>query len=166
MPARPLPDTAASPAYMTVAAHVRQLGMSRGRFYELVSEGFFLPPIFLTASRRPTYTRVMAERNLLAMTIGLGVNGQPKVFNRTRRANGERADTGHRPSRQQNDRQRHSNGQLGQLVASLRSLGIDGASDEQVGQAVAELFPDGMSDLAEGDVIRAVYRHLRRSGTA
>lgn len=166
MPPRSLPETAASPAYMTVAAHVRQLGISRGRFYELVSEGFFLPPIFLTATRRPTYTATMAERNMLAMTIGLGVNGQPKVFNRTRSQNGDRAEAGPRAAERSNGRQRQSNGQLGQLVASLRSLGIDGVSDEQVGQAVADVFPDGRSGLAEGDVIRAVYRHLRRSGTA
>ena len=161
MPTRSTAETSNVPAYMSVAAHVRQLNMSRGRFYELVAEGFFLRPIFLTANRRPAYTAKMAERNILAKTAGIGMNGEPRVFNR--RHDGEQVEQ--RQSRS-NGRQRQSSGPLGHLVASLRSLGIEAVSEEQVSQAVAELFPDGIGDCEQGNVIRAVFRHLRRSGTA
>ena len=161
MPARSIPETSNSPAYMSVAAHVRQLEMSRGRFYELVAEGFFLRPIFLTANRRPAYTADMAERNVLAKTAGIGLNGEPRVFNR--RHNGEQVE---RRRGRSNGRRRQSDGHLGHLVASLRSLGVEAVSDEQVAQVVTELFPEGTGECDDGDVIRAVFRHLRRSGTA
>ena len=161
MPARSTTDTTNGSAYMSVSAHVRQLDLSRGRFYELVAEGFFLLPIFLTANKRPAYTARMAERNLLAKNIGIGMNGEPRVFNR--RHDGDQVE---RRRGRSNGRQRQSDGPLGHLVASLRSLGIEAVSEAQVAQAVAELFPEGIGDCDQGDVIRAVFRHLRRSGNA
>ena len=165
MPAKSMTDTSDAPAYMTVSAHIRQLGMSRGRFYQLVGDGFFLPPIFLRSNKRPAYTADIAQKNMLAKTMGIGINGQPRVFN-SRRQDNEQTNVQARSPRRSNGRQRRSNDQLGHVVASLRSLGIEAASEDQVAWIIADLFPQGTQNCDESEVIRAVFRHLRRSGTA
>ena len=145
----PQTRTEIAPSYMSVSAHVEQLEMSRQRFYELVADGFFLPPIFLLSTKRPAYTSSMAEHNRLAKMTGIGaVNGQPRVFYRPRRngdngsvTNGRRAAT---------PRQFSSQDRCSELLAALTSLGLQGITQEEVTQAVTELFPSGTAGIQKG----------------
>lgn len=152
------------PAYMTVSAHIRQLGLSRGRFYTLLAAGFFLPPVYLLANRRPVYTAEIAERNVVAKAVGIGaVTGEPRVFYRSRRQTAESATAAQpRRSRRAAGRERRTESPTRSIVAAVRNLGIEGVDDDAVAQIMNDLFPAGTDGMAEGDIIRAVYRRLRQ----
>lgn len=163
MPARSSSENLLEREVISVREMAERLGLSRGRFYELVEEGFFLPPIFLLSNRRPAYAAEMARRNEIAKMVGIGVNGAPKVFYRRRetpatQSSGPRSSSNARSTRRED--------RLTPIKRALVSLGLSNVADEQVAAAVAELFPSGLDELEEGDVIRAVFRHLRRSGVA
>jgi hypothetical protein len=52
--------------------------------------------------------------------------------------------------------------QFGDLVAGLKSLGLTAVNAEEVRSAVAVVFPNGITGLDGGQVIRAVFLHLKR----
>ncbi len=53
-----------------------------------------------------------------------------------------------------------------EIVAGLHGLGLLTATGLQVADAVVELFPHGTQGADPGDVIRAVFLHLRGKNTA
>ena len=88
--------------------------------------------------------------------MGIGaLKSEPRVFYRPRR----------KKERQPRKNSRHvsSQGQLEGILASLTSLGLQGVTEGKVAEAVSELFPEGTNGIDDGDVIRAIYRHLRQS---
>ena len=149
--------------YMSVTEMAERLGMSRSNLYALIDKGVFLSPIYLTANRQPFYPRHMVERNLLVRNTGLGINGQPIKFYRRR---GIPASTQrHRITNGSNGRRRarnQSSGVLASLVNDLKALGLTSVTEDSAGVALTEMFPGGTAGVAEGDVIRAVFRRLRR----
>ena len=156
-----------TPAYMTVSAHIRQLGLSRARYYDLLAEGFFLPPVYLVSNRRPLYTAEIAERNVLAKAVGIGaVTGEPRVFYAPRRGEGTAGSAPPRRPRRSSSSGRRSQIDIGSIVAALGSLGMQGVQEDSVAQVVTDLFPGGTNGMQEGDVIRAVFRRLRQGQTA
>lgn len=171
-----MPDaTSTSAAAISVSAMARQVGLSRARFYDLIQDGFFVAPVCLIGNKRSVYFASMVERNMLAKQTGIGCNGEIRVFNvasssstsdessrgtttpRTRRR--RRVSTN---SSQSND----ADGLVQRLVHAQRQLGLTDVTTERVSQAVALVCPDGTADIAEADLIRAVYRRLRGSNDA
>ena len=70
------------PEYISCSHMARLLNLSRSRFYMLISpeEGIFLPPIYNVETRRPYYTRAMAQTNLECKRRNQGVNGKMCMF--------------------------------------------------------------------------------------
>ena len=54
------------PEAISVAEMARRLQISRSRLYQLITEGFFLPPIYDIESRRPFYYGQMIQKNIEA----------------------------------------------------------------------------------------------------
>jgi hypothetical protein len=150
---------------MSVSAHVEQLAMSRSRFYELVYEGFFLPPVYLLANRQPFYMTDVAERNRLAKETGIGVDGQVKVFYRRRRDASPVASKASKPKRDKRNA-KGTGGLCAEVTAAVKSLGMTSITEEAVAEVISTLWPAGPADTDEGDIIRAVFQQLRRSGSA
>ena len=151
------------PAYMTVSAHIRQLGLSRARFYVLMGNGFFIPPVYLLVNRRPVYTPEMAEKNALAKAVGIGVvSGEARVFYQPRRDRPSTDTAGPRRSRRSLSPGRRSQNDIGSIVAALGSLGLQGVEEDVVAQIITDLFPEGTGNVENGDVIRAVFRRVRQ----
>jgi hypothetical protein len=67
--------------FVTVADMVAQLEMSRTRYYQLVKQRVFLPPVYNMRTRRPICTRSIVERNLLVRKTHVGIDGNPVLFN-------------------------------------------------------------------------------------
>lgn len=147
-------------ALISLSEMAEQLGMSRGHFYTMVEEGFFLSPIFLIRNKRPCFTAEMAERNRLAKEFGIGVDGSTRIFYRRRRA--EIGAAGPVQATSSSRRRQTAGNQFTEMVGTLAALGLTATSD-QVALAVADLFPQGVETFEESDVIRAIFRHLRRS---
>lgn len=146
-------------AAVSVSQMARMLGMSRASFYEHVRRGSFLAPVYSVGTRRPIYTTEMQQQNLEVKATQMGVNGEFVLFyERQPRAERER------PS--QRRRSAHSGIVPSEFRRRLEGLGLAGLTDARVEQAVASCFPQGAAGVPESDVLRVVYRFLRRSDPA
>src|SRR3954471_18232790 len=75
-----LPSSAKSVVTVSEMADLCQL--SRSRFYDLIEAGVFPKPVHHPSSKRPMYNRDMQEKCLEIRETGIGMNGQPVLFNR------------------------------------------------------------------------------------
>lgn len=135
----------------SVAEMCRQLGMSRSQFYLHIKRGTFHEPQRLS-NGRPFFTASQVEDNLKAREMGVGVNGEYVLFY---------------------ERKPKDDSELGEdkiktdisaLVQGLKSLGLT-VSNEQAEAAVEACYPKGIAGIDETDILRSVFRHLKRSGS-
>ena len=133
-------------AVASVSAVCRQLGMSRSQFYLHVSRGTFHTPLRLSSNQRPYFTASMVEDILKARETGIGVNNEYVLFYERR------------PMQEPAGAKDHS-----MLIQGLERLGLTGVTVHQVEAAFAVCFPKGGQGTNESDVLRTVFRHLKRS---
>jgi hypothetical protein len=93
----------------------------------------------------------MVEDNLTARETGIGVSGEYVIFYERQPKDDEL------PAKK--PRSNHS-----ALIQGLKSLGVAAVTSEQVESALATCFPNGTNGHDETAVLRAVFRHLKRSG--
>jgi hypothetical protein len=144
-----LPSSAKSVVTVSEMADLCQL--SRSRFYDLIEAGVFPKPVLHPSSKRPMYDRDMQEKCLEIRETGIGANGQPVLFNRKpkkgslllpRRKAGEK-----KPD--------HAD-----LLDALKGLGLT-TTPQAVHEAVAALYPNGVTGIDQGDLVRKVFLHLQ-----
>lgn len=138
-------------AVITVSSMCRKLGMSRSQFYWHTKRGTFHVPLILPSNKRPYFTASMVEDNLKARETGIGVNGEYVLFY-------ERLPTVTKIEAKK-PKANHS-----ALLEGLASLGLTGITNEQIEAALAANFPKGTADQDEANVLRIVFRHLKRAG--
>lgn len=136
-------------AAVSVSAVCRQLKMSRSQFYLHVDRGTFHAPLRLPSNQRPYYTASMVEDILRARESGIGCNKEYVLFY-------DRKPT----SQESSGNKDHSS-----LIDGLKNLGLTGVTNQQVESAFAACYPKG-SQGQESDVLRTIFRHLKRSGSA
>jgi hypothetical protein len=142
-------------AAVTVAEMARMVGLSRARFYQLQKKGMFPPPSVNPSTKRPFYDQDAQKVCLEVRRKNVGVNGQVALFYARR--------LGITPTKPTPRKSRASPKQQPQsaLVEAVKSLGL-AVTPADVEQAVKELFPGGVSGKEEGEVIRAIFLHLKR----
>lgn len=139
---------------VSVSEMARMVGLSRARFYQLVSEGVFPSPIYDLSTRRPFYDEEMQQTCLDVKRRNCGVNGKPVLFYASRHPlNGQ-------PRRPAKPKAKPTNNHA-DLIESLACLGLT-ANGQQVDAAVKQCFPEGIQKLESGEVVRAVFLHLKR----
>jgi predicted DNA-binding transcriptional regulator AlpA len=132
----------------------RLLKMSRSQFYTHIRKGTFHSPLKLP-NGRPYYNASMVEDNLKAREMGVGVNGQYVIFYER----GEPSGTGPiKPTAKPKV-------DCTELIDTLSSLGLTGLTVAVVEKAVTECYPKGTEGHDEHDILRTVFRHVKRSGT-
>jgi hypothetical protein len=147
-------------AAVSVSEMARLVGLSRARFYDLIGSAFPWP-VYNLSNRRPVYTRELQGICLEIKRRGLGFDGQPIVFNTKRHCPSDRS----RPTRRAVE-QVPSGGRHAHLLNSLRALGLTSIKEEQVEAALMTVFPDGVDGKDQGQIIRAVFLHLRQQSGA
>jgi len=125
--------------------------MSRSQFYWHVKKGTFHAPLRLASNNRPYFTASMVEDNQKARETGIGVDGEYVIFYERQAREGKQPET--------NSRSSHPS-----LIQGLKSLGLSAVTTEQMQSALAACFPKGTNGHDETAVLRAVFRHLKRSG--
>lgn len=148
-------------AVVTVAEMARMCGLSRSRFYQLVEAGVFPPPVYGVATRRPMYDEGQQRTCLEVRRRNCGVNGRPVLFY----ARGHRPAPAARPATATAAKPKPAPAAHADLLAGLAALGLP-ATAGQVGAAVASLFPAGAAGADPGEVLRAVFLHLKRQNPA
>ena len=145
---------------VSVTEMARMLSLSRARLYGLVKEGVFCPPVYHLRSRRPFYPREIQAQNLAIRRNNVGANGEVVLFY-SRRTAAVAPMSRARPPRRRKSRT-HGGSRYAEVVAALRQLGLSTSSTD-VAEAVGVLYPDGIDEAETGEIIRAVFRHLRQS---
>jgi len=135
---------------VSVAEMARLVGLSRSRFYQLIGSAFPYP-VYAVATRRPFYPAELQEICLEVRRRNCGNDGKPILFHRC-----GKEPSIPKPSKRKAtpDDSRHK-----ELLAGLRSLGMVGVTTEQVVAAMKSLHVSGKND---GEVLRAVFLHLKR----
>jgi hypothetical protein len=142
-------------AAVTVTEMSKLVGLSRARFYELVKEGVFPPPVYSVRTRRPIYVEDLQKVCLDVRHRNCGVNGRPVLFYSARTSSPARPRKIVTPTREQ----------YPDVAAAVRALGLTATSDE-VTKAVKSLYPNGLVGVGQSEVIRAVFLHLQRRDRA
>ena len=137
-------------AAVSVAEMCRLLRMSRSQFYLHVKRGTFHEPQRL-GNGRPFFTASQVEDNIKARELGVGMNGQYVLFY-DRKPKGESETAEDKPK-----------ADISGLVQGLKSLGLT-VTTQQAEAAVAACYPRGTAGIEETDILRTVFRHLKRSG--
>lgn len=138
-------------AVVSVAQMCRLLRMSRSQYYVHAKKGTFHTPLRLASNDRPYFTASMVEDNLRARETGVGVNGEYVIFY-------ERQTATTKPGAKK------TKVDYAPLLEGVRRLGIADVTTEQIAVALEACFPKGTGGEDETDVLRAVFRHLKRSG--
>lgn len=140
-------------AAVTVTEMARMVGLSRARFYQLVNEGVFPPPVYCVRTRRPIYVEDLQKVCLEVRQRHCGVNGRLVLFYSARATVPARPRKAVTPTRYPD------------VLAAVRALGLAATGDE-VAQAVKSLYPNGLGGVGQPEVIRAVFLHFQRRDRA
>ena len=150
-----LQDSVTSAASITDVS--RMVGLSRARFYQLIKAGVFPPPVYAIHSRRPYYTDQMQTVCVNIRKQNMGLNGQPILFYARKAPFAKKMKSSPRSSNK-NKQPSRWNG----ILEGLKSLGLGGIESEQIEAIIRTNYPSGISDIAEGEVLRTCYRNLRQ----
>ena len=136
---------------ISIADMARLVGLSRARFYQLMGTTFPLPRYYLS-TRRPFYDQILQNSCLEVRRRNCGIDGKPILFY------AKRVSTNpiQKPKKKVKDES------FSEVFDGLKSLGLTTATMPQVASAVKELFPSGVENVSRGQVLRAVFLHLKR----
>jgi hypothetical protein len=141
-------------AVVSMSGMASMVGLSRARFYQLVGTTFPWP-IYDVATRRPFYPEELQEVCLEVRRRNCGIDGKPVLFYSRRPAT-----TVH--VRQPNKAKPLKDDRHADLIDGLNALGLVNVTVAQVAEAVKQLYPQGMPGSVDGEVLRAVFLHLKR----
>lgn len=139
-----------SKAVVSVVEMSSMVGLSKSRFYALIQAGILPAPVRNESCKRPVFDLELQQRCLDIRRTGIAANGEPVLFNQKHKKSGHKA----RKSRQQ-PASDHA-----EMVEALKSLGLTTTAGA-VQAALDELYPDGHSEIDEGETIRRVFLHLQ-----
>ncbi|MBD3672759.1 MAG: hypothetical protein HUJ26_04460 [Planctomycetaceae bacterium] len=145
---------------VTVSEMARMVGLSRSRFYQL--QGTAFPhPVYDPQTRRPFYTAEQQQVCLEVLRRNCGIDGKPILFY----ASGPKPAAVRRKNRKSKVKTEKATSRNSTVVEGVKSLGMNSVSARQVEQTIRKLFPDGTSNVEQGEVIRAVFVALMRQNS-
>ncbi len=144
----PVPEPSAK-AVVSVSEMAEMCQISRSRWYELVDAGVFPKPVQIPSSKRPVYDRNLQQKCLEIRATGIALSGSPVSFNR-------KPEQKHKVQRPARLPDQH----IEPILDAVKALGLN-TTPQAVKDAITYLFPNGIDDLDQGDVIRKVFLHLQ-----
>lgn len=138
---------------VSVSDMAKMVGLSRARFYQLVGSAF-PHPLYDVVTRRPFYSEELQQVCMDVRRRNLGIDGRPLLFYARRRRTVSRPRPVGVPTPKAEDK-------LGPVIAGINALGLS-ATAMQVELAIAAIFPSGINGTATGEIVRAVFLHLRK----
>jgi DNA-binding transcriptional MerR regulator len=149
-----------SRAGVSVSEMARMVGLSRQRFRQLVQAGVFPQPRRDEASGRPYYDEPTQQQCLEVRRRNRGVNGQVVLFYARRLGTAPARTKAPKPKLEVKGKD------VAALVDGLNALGLTTATAAEVQRITEELFPRGTAGIDQGEVLRAVFLHLKRQNPA
>jgi hypothetical protein len=143
-------------AGVSISDMARIVGLSRQRFHQLMKSGVFPQPLRDEVTGRPYYDESGQAQCLEVRRRNCGVNGKVVLFYARRQPV---AVPSPRPKvARPAPTERHDD-----VLDGVRALGLAQATTAQVGETIKQLFPKGTAGVDLGEVIRAVFLHLRQN---
>jgi hypothetical protein len=136
---------------------IRMLELSRARFYQLLKQGIFPPPVFDLRTRRPFYSLELQQICLEVRESNIGFNGSYALFYRPRTDK-------QNISKKSESKNKNNNSAHQELTETLKRMGLD-VNAPQVGSAIQNLFPDGTDTADSGIVIRELFRFFKKGAS-
>lgn len=152
--------TETTPSVVSLSAMATLCKLSRSRFYQLIEEGIMPPPAYDLHTRRPLYPKELQDMCLQVRSSNIGINGRYILFY------GDTQASANTPSRRASRRTSTANGSFTSLKEGLLALGLTNLTDQKIKDAVKAAYPNGTTGVDEGEVLRAVFRVLRRQHAA
>jgi hypothetical protein len=146
-------------AAVTVAEMARMVGLSRSRFYQLIGTAFPQPER-QPGTGRPVYTEQLQQVCLEVRRRNCGIDGKPVLFYARRLGTAPAKPEAAKPKLGPEGKD------VSALVDGLNALGLTTATAAQVQEVTQELYPKGTAGLDQGEVLRAVFLHLKRQNSA
>lgn len=147
---------------VSITEMAKMLCLSRSRCYQLIEEGIFFPPVYDTETHRPFFPPEIQTKNLEIRRRNQGANGKPILFY-ARRFAMEPVIKKMPVKKATLKTQKDSINE--RLMSDLKALGIDCPNPVHIESALKENFPTGIKDIDESEVLRCVYRFLRRQNS-
>ena len=144
-----------SKSIVSVSEMARMVGLSRQRFHQL--RGTTFPePDYNPETKRPYYDLEKQKVCLDVRQRNCGIDGKPILFY------ARRNDVGvvRKPQKKKTDKS--SNSKFDQIADAIKALGMK-SNSEKVTEAINSLFPNGIKNTDEAEVIRAVFLQLKQS---
>lgn len=138
---------------VTVAEMARMIGLSRSRFYQLIGKAFPLP--CRDEMGKPFYDEEQQRVITGVRHRNCGIDGKPILFYAPRHSAQPPM-----PKRRSLRKEVHS--QYAEIVDGVRGLGLATATAAQVEAEIAKLFPNGIVELASGEVVKQVFLSIKR----
>lgn len=148
------------PAVISMSAMAKLLNISRSRLYQLIDEDIILRPAYLLCSRKPMYTNEMATKNLEVKRNNTGINGKIVMFYSARKV--VQSINNIKPIRQ---KAAPKDNQYTDLIEQLKNLGLEDISQANIVAAISELFPTGVNNINEDEILTSVFRHIKRQNS-
>ena len=146
-------------AAVTVAEMARLVGLSRSRFYQLIGTAFPQPER-QPGTGRPVYTEALQRVCLEVRRRNCGIDGKPILFYSRRLGSAPARPKAPKPKLEPKGKD------VAELVDGLNALGLTTATAAQVQKVAKDLFPKGTEGIDQGEVLRAVFLHLKRKNSA
>ena len=142
---------------VSVAEMARMCGLSRSRFYQLIGSAF--PSPLMDKKKRPFYSEELQAVCLEVRRRNCGIDGKPILFYARR--------IGTAPTKPRKVKApATTNPQLADLLEGVRSLGIASVTAADIAKALKDVFPNGVENQDDGEILRAVFLHLKRKNRA
>lgn len=149
------PQQPSSKAFISCREMAEIINLSESRFHALIKSGVFPKPQRHGSCKRPVFNLELQQKVVEIRATGIGLSG-PVLFNRMR---ANRKPRKQRQPQQPITEPRPADDHAG-LIDALKSLGLT-ATNEAVAKALAEIYPNGVQGIDQGEVIRKVFLHLR-----
>jgi hypothetical protein len=109
--------------------------------------------------KRPFYSEELQAVCLEVRRRNCGIDGKPILFYARR--------IGTAPTKLKKSKATATtNPQHADLLEGVRSLGIASVTAADIAKALKEIFPSGVENQDDGEILRAVFLHLKRKNRA
>lgn len=139
-------------AAVSCSEMARMVGLSRQRFAQL--QGTTFPwPVYDMITRRPFYPEDLQKVCLEVRRRNWGIDGRPVLFYAPRTVTAPKKIA---PRKNKN---------VTAMMDGLKDLGLTSVTAAQVESVTTELYPSGIAGMDQGEVLRAVFLHIRKNST-
>ena len=135
---------------VSISEICKMLQLSRSRYYQLVTSGFFPKPLIDERSKRPYYDLKLQKTILECRQSSIGSDGSYMLFYSSRK----KETVSHL-------KKKKIDPVVKELTETLEGMGLD-VTVEQVQQGLTEIYPDGTDSVEQGLVVRELFRCLKQ----